>query len=264
MGDKRGVRVSRDFNRARTPQPLRVEPQSEPQSGTRLAQVSRTVREVISGFATEELTDELIHEALAVAGLASLPEKAEPLREFAFVELRHALAAALGADAAEAIVLGLGPMLEVLERMDQRRTAPPPPGTSVAASFHPRSGPAKIARTAIITTDARLAVRVRLALGGGQEVARYASFAELGVRGRIHGSLIIDCRPLGGAPGLVAAAAEATTSIARTDVLLLFADVTERSALRGAHPAAGVIVCSSRDVGDEELADLLATFVGTR
>jgi hypothetical protein len=40
--------------------------------------------------------------------------------------------------------------------------------------------------------------------------------------------------------------------------------VSERSALRSACPAAGVIVCSSRDVDDGELAELLATFIGTR
>lgn len=236
---------------------------AEPQSGTRSAQVSRTLREIVSAYAQEDLADELIHEALSDAGLASLPERADSLREFAEVELRHAVEGALGADAAEAVVSGLEPMLTVLERMDHRRSAPPPargePTTRV-----PRSGPAKIARVAILTEDARLAVRVRVALGAGLELARYRSLEELGQRGRIHTSLIVDCRPMHAPGALVAGANVAREALARTDVLLLFAGVNERSALRRACPAAGVIVCSSRDVDDAELADLLGTFIGTK
>lgn len=230
------------------------------------------MREIVSAYAKDELADDLIYEALADAGLAALPERADDLREFAAVELRHAVASALGPDAADAVVTGLEPMLDVLSRMDQRasdqkRSVPPPRGEADGARFRseaPRSGPAKVARVAIITDDARLAVRVRVALGAGQDLARYRSLEELGQRGRIHASIVVDCRPLGGAAGLITSANDARDAIGRTDVLLLFAGVSERSALRRACPSAGVIVCSSRDVDDTELADLLATFVGTK
>jgi hypothetical protein len=235
---------------------------AEPQSGTRSAQVSRTLREIVSSFAREELADELIYEALAEAGLASLPERADALREFAEVELRQAVGSALGADAADAVVNGLEPMLVVLERMDQRRSSPPPAGSSDGSL--PRSGPSRMARVAILTEDARLAVRVRVALGAGQDLARYRSLEELSQRGRIHTSIIVDCRPLQTPGALVASASDAREALTRTDVLLLFAGVSERSALRRACPSAGVIVCSSRDVEDTELAELLATFLGTK
>jgi hypothetical protein len=243
--------LTRETDRAR------VRAWEEPQSGTRSAQVSRTFREVVSAYATADLADELIHEALADAGLRALPERADVLRELIEVELRHAVLATLGPDAAEAVVEGLEPMLEVLDRMDQRRSAAP------RESAAPRSGPSRIARVAILTEDPRLAVRVRVGLGAGQELARYRSLDELAERGRIHASVIIDCRPFDRLGALVASATEARTALARTDILLLFADVAERSALRSACPMAGVIVCSSRDVDDAELAELLGTFVGT-
>ncbi len=235
---------------------------AEPQSGTRSSQVARTIREIVTAFAKEDLADELIHEALSEAGLTSLPERAAELREFATVELRHAIAGALSADAAGAVVEGLEPMLGVLDQMDQRRSPRSEEPTQRVSL--PRSGLARVARVAVVTDDARLAVRVRVALGASQELARYDSLEELSQRGRIHSSLIIDCRPLRRPGALVASASEAREALARTDVFLLFAGVGERSALRTACPAAGVIVCSTRDVEDAELGELLATFVGTR
>lgn len=243
-------------------EPARAEPEhAAPESGTRSVQVARTLREIVSAYAKEELADELIHEALADAGLATLPSTAAALRELIEVELRHAVQAALGADAAEAVLTGLEPMLQVLERIDRRPSSPPtirePIGRGLATH------PAKMARVAILTDDARLAIRVRVALGHGQELARYRSFEELGERGRVHTNVIVDCRLVGGADGLATSAVDAIGALTRSDVLLLFAGVSERTALRRVCPGAGVIVCSTRDVDDVELAELLTTFVGS-
>lgn len=220
---------------------------SDPRVAERAVQVCQAFREIVRAFAKAELADELIHEALSDAGLGALPVSTSELREFAEVELHHAVADALGLDAAEAVVSGLEPMLALLARADLQ----PNPAADVITvvtpcGYSPASGPAAIARLAIVTPDPWLALRVRVALGGTHELAHYGSLAELGEQGHLHRSVIIDCRSLEGASGLAASATAAAFASARTDVLLLFAGVSERSALRTACPSAGLIMCSMR------------------
>lgn len=228
-------------------------PSGPPQSGVRDAQVAQAIREAVGAFANHTVAEELIHEALVEAQLPNLPDGADVLRAFVEVELRGVILTALGEDVADAVVAELGPMITVLERIDARRaTGPrtvPPPGTPALAH----------ARTAIVTGDARLAVRVRVALGGGSDLVRYERFSDLAARGRVHSSVIVDCRGLA-----VASLHEAGVCLARTDVLLLFASVSERTTLRGLCPTAGAIVCVSRDVDDAELPTVLGSFLGTR
>jgi hypothetical protein len=75
----------------------------------------------------------------------------------------------------------------------------------------------------------------------------------------VHSSVILDCRGVD-----LAALGAGAPCLSRADVLLLFAGVTERTTLRGLCPTAGAIVCVSRDVGDPELASVLASFLGVR
>lgn len=220
----------------------------------RSVQVTRLFREILSPFAQPELVDAVMREALRHAGHACLARTADGLREFAAVDLHRAVARALGLDVAEAVASSIEPMLVVLARTDGDQTHAS--GVATPANDPYPSGPRPITRVALVTEDPWLALRVGTGLGDAIELEHYASLGEFGRHGRNHASIIVDCRSFQGSSGLAASAADAVDALTRTDVLLLHAGMSERSALRNACPGVGVILCSM-SVSREVIADFI-------
>lgn len=106
-----------------------VHPESSgviPISGTWAANVGRALRETLEAFASEAVAADILLNALVDGGYDVPPERADDLEEFANGALRTETAAVLGDEVADAVVEGLGAVLQMMRRSEseQRLTLP--------------------------------------------------------------------------------------------------------------------------------------------
>ncbi|MGB5696963.1 MAG: hypothetical protein WBM46_15000 [Polyangiales bacterium] len=90
--------------------------------------ISRMVREAIETVATPEVRVQILHRAFHMSREHEIPAAGEPLHRFVDKHLRTAMAFYLGAEAAEAVMQNLEPMLSFAEKISSQ-----PPHKTVRA-----------------------------------------------------------------------------------------------------------------------------------
>ena len=76
----------------------------------------RALREALESFASAAVTSDILTHALSDAGFQTPPDRPDELAEFADGALRTEITAVLGAEVADAVVDGLGPIIAMMRR----------------------------------------------------------------------------------------------------------------------------------------------------
>jgi hypothetical protein len=97
--------------------------------------ITRAIREALEAIASPEIAEAIFHEALAYGGFDGPPTDAAGLERLVHVELADTTRRTLGAEAAEVLVERLGPLVELVARMEPEGVRPR--GAAPAGATHP-------------------------------------------------------------------------------------------------------------------------------